>query len=58
MGKRVDFRRIFWCSSHLMFPSATTVARPSAPTVVVSILTLLISLVLINVGICVPTATG
>jgi|KBSSwiStaDraftv2_1062776.scaffolds.fasta_scaffold1715505_2 hypothetical protein len=41
-----------------MFSSAATVVRPPAPTVVVSTLTLLISLVLIGVGICVPTTTG
>ena len=41
-----------------MFLAATALVRPPAPTAVVSILALLISLVLISVGIHVPTTAG
>ena len=58
MRRRVDFDRIFWCRSYLMFLAATALVRPPAPTAVVSILTLLISLALISVGIHVPTTPG
>jgi hypothetical protein len=62
MRMRVDFDRTFWCSSYLMFPCAAAAARPPAPVAAtpggVSLLVLLISLVLISVGIRVPTTTG
>jgi len=54
----VDFSGIFWCGSYLMFVAAATVVRRAAPTVVVSMPTPLIGLVLIIVGIHVPTTAG
>ena len=41
-----------------MVLSAASFVRPPAPTMVVSFVSLLISLVLINVGIHVPTTAG
>ena len=58
MRMRVDFDHIFWCRSYRMVLPAAPLVRPPAPTTVVSIVTLLISLVLISVGIHVPTTAG
>ena len=55
---RVDFDRIFWCSTEHMFLAAASVVRLPAMTAVVSMVALLISLVLISVGIHVPTSAG
>ena len=58
MRTRVDFGGIFWCLIYLMFLAAATVVRTPASTAVVSVPTPLIGLVLISVGIHMPTTAG